>query len=88
MRHKSKSNLPPRLGRARFEPGYGNQLLFQRSRSDVRTPLASQYRMHCLDVGSAHVVIGGATDVRRPTNQPTTLLIQPRRGGVGLQYLW
>src|SRR5215471_12968191 len=87
-RHNAKGNLLPRLGRASFEAGYGDQLFFQCNRSHGRTPLASQHRMHCLEVSSGHVFIGITGDVRGPTDQPTTLVTQLRRWSIGLQYLW
>src|SRR5215472_897484 len=84
-RHNAKGNLLPRLGRAGFEAGYGDQLFFQCSRSQGRTSFASQHRMYCLEVSSGYIFISMTGDVRRPTDHPTTLLTQLRRGGVGLQ---
>src|SRR5215470_17839583 len=87
-KHIAKGSLLPGLRRAGLEAGYGDQLFFQLSRSHGRTSFASQHRMHCLDVSLGHVFIGMTGDVRRPADQPTTLLTQLRRGTVGLQDLW
>src|SRR5262245_57845317 len=70
-----------------LEAGYGDQLFFQCGHSHSRTSFASQHRMHRLEISLGHFLIGMTCDVRRPDNQPTTMLTQ-LRGGVGLDNLW